>query len=364
MAPVSSLYLHVPFCRHLCNYCDFYKRSFDAPGTQIEDFHRFLRRSWERHEELLREHGAELGALETLYLGGGTPSLWGEAGAAFLGELPLELASDCEFTMEVDPGTWTPAMLASWQKLGLNRLSIGTQSLNPEFLRIMDRAHSVEESRELLEFCRSGAWNFSMDFLLGLPFSVERQRSIERELEELLSYRPTHVSLYILNARSKYPHTAAIPDDEFIRQEYLRVSELLTEAGFHHYEVSNFALPGKESRHNERYWQGVSVAALGPTGTGYLALQPGKAFRYKWKVSAAEVEAELLGPTELALERTYLELRTGRGWTPSVLSPGLEKLLQRWQELGYGQLLRGTFRASPLGYLMLDSLMDDLFRLR
>lgn len=364
MTQVSSLYLHVPFCRHLCNYCDFYKRSFDQPAHQIEEFHQFLRASLTRHEALMQESHVSWGHWETIYLGGGTPSLWGADGASFFAEhLSQPRTSDAEFTMEIDPGTWTPDLIASWQKLGLNRISIGTQTLNPEFLRIMDRAHSLAESEKLLQYCQQEGWNFSLDFLLGLPYSKEKKRDIKSELDQLLKFSPKHISLYILNARSHYTHSQALPDDEFIREEYLLVSDYLQECGFHHYEVSNFALPGFESRHNLKYWRGQSVAALGPTGTGLFHLGQDSALRYKWKVSAPEVEKEFLGKEELSLENTYLSLRTSEGWEPD--EPELySKIFENWQQQSWGEFRQGRMILNARGFVILDSLMDDLFRVQ
>jgi oxygen-independent coproporphyrinogen-3 oxidase len=366
MTQVSSLYLHIPFCRHLCNYCDFYKKRFDSPDIQIESFHQFLTDSMLRHEQLMEEYQISWAPLETVYLGGGTPSLWGRQGAEYFERsiLPImKLAEACEFTMEIDPGTWNMEMISAWKKLGLNRISIGTQTLNPHFLKIMDRSHSIEESFALLQYCQDHDWNFSLDFLLGLPFSQEKKRNIEEELRELLKYKPKHISLYILNARSKYPHAQELPDDEFIREEYLLVSELLRREGFHHYEVSNFALPGFESRHNIKYWQSESVAALGPTGTGLFQLKADEAIRYKWKVTQPQPEIEKLTQSELELERTYLELRTSRGWRPLKLLPELMGLFDHWTSLNYGEFRGERFQLNSLGFLMLDSLMDDLFRL-
>ncbi len=366
MTQLSSLYLHVPFCQHLCNYCDFYKRKLEVGSNQFEEFHQFLKSSWQRHATLMKEHQFTWSPMETIYLGGGTPSLWGKMGSEFFAEHILShftLRPELEFTMEVDPGAWTPELIDSWKSIGMNRISIGTQTLNPTFLTIMDRAHSKEESLSLLKFCQENNWNYSLDFLLGLPFSKEKVRDIRTELDELLSYRPRHVSLYILNARSKYPHTQNMPDDEFIREEYLLVSSYLQERGFHHYEVSNFALPGFESQHNIKYWKSESVAALGPTGTGLFKKNSHEAIRYKWKVSAPEVEIENLGFEELNLEKTYLELRTSEGWRPENLTQKMKDLFNRWEEQKYGQFQDQTMRLNSLGFLMLDSLMDDLFRL-
>ena len=361
MTQVSSLYLHVPYCKHLCNYCDFYKRKLENASEQIEDFHQFLQKSQMRHQEILSSHGLSWGPLETVYLGGGTPSLWGSIGAEFFGRHFLKngLASQAEFTMEIDPGTWTNELIESWKNIGLNRISIGTQSLNPTFLKIMDRVHSLDESLHFLDFLQKNNWNYSLDFLLGIPYSKEKNRNIKEEIDRLLDYSPKHISLYILNARSKYPHTQAIPDDEYIREEYLFVSDYLKSQGFHHYEVSNFARPGFEAVHNQKYWRGESVMALGPTGTGYLALASDKALRYKWKVTQPEVEIEELTSNELLLEHTYLRLRTSEGW-PAPKK--MEGVLQRWQQQGYAVVEGQQVKLTALGYLMLDSLMNDLFR--
>jgi oxygen-independent coproporphyrinogen-3 oxidase len=366
MTQLTSLYLHVPFCKHLCNYCDFYKKLYEKDSNQIESFHQFLEKSWVRHEKLLSDQAYAWSPLESLYLGGGTPSLWGIQGANFMNswlQNHFSLASHCEFTMEVDPGTWTQESLEAWKKIGLNRISIGTQTLDPNFIKIMDRSHSLNESHDLLNYCQKNDWNFSLDFLLGLPYSKEKKRDIKKELQTLLSYHPKHVSLYILNARSKYPHVTALPDDEFIREEYLLMSEYLRSEGFLHYEVSNFALPGYESKHNLKYWKMGPVAALGPTGTGFFPMDSDQALRYKWKVSGADFEEEKLGPNEIQLEKMYLSLRTNLGWTPTKESAELKKLLTEWNDKKYTLTTEGKVILSPLGYLMLDSLMDDLFRI-
>lgn len=362
MTHVSSLYLHVPFCQHLCNYCDFYKRKLENPEEQFESFHRFLKDSVTYHQTFLKTHSYKWSILDTVYLGGGTPSLWGEKGAEFFKReiLPSGLKIDAEFTMEIDPGTWTQEMILAWREIGLNRISVGTQSLNPDFLKTLDRVHSLEETLKFLEYLRNNSWNYSLDFLLGVPYSEEKNRNIEEELNTLLSYSPKHISLYILNARAKYPHIQKMPSDDYIRKEYLFVSEFLKSKGFHHYEVSNFALPGYESKHNLKYWRGESVAALGPTGTGYLAKSAIEAIRYKWKVSSPEVEVEYLTEKELSLEKLYLGLRTSDGLS---LSREYSCLIESWVKQNYANVDNDLVKLTSLGFLMLDSLMDDIFRL-
>ncbi|MFP5386771.1 MAG: coproporphyrinogen-III oxidase family protein [Bacteriovoracia bacterium] len=363
MTQVSSLYLHIPFCQHLCNYCDFYKRKLENSPAQFEEFHQFLKASLIQHQKLLQQHQVEWEELETVYLGGGTPSLWGAKGAEFFKALLPVGMNQPEFTMEVDPGTWNQEMFDAWKEIGLNRISIGTQTLDRDFLKVMDRIHSLEDSLNLLEKMQKERWNYSLDFLLGIPFSKEKKRDIQRELDTFLSYEPKHVSLYILNARSKYLLVQNIPDDDYIREEYLFVSGYLKSKGFHHYEVSNFALPGFESKHNQKYWRGESVAALGPTGTGYLKLSQEKALRYKWKVTKPEVEVEMLGKEELELERTYLSLRTSDGWAPAEVTPKMNNLFLKWSSLGYGEWKNQKITLTSEGFVILDSLMDDLFRI-
>lgn len=365
MTQVSSLYLHIPFCQHLCNYCDFFKKTYDPASTQIEDFHQFLSKSWENHETLMKNVGYRWASLETLYLGGGTPSLWGIKGAKFLPTLlqNVKLKENCEFTMEVDPGTWNEELIGAWKEIGMNRISIGTQTLDPHFLKIMDRAHTLDESFALLDYCHKNDWNFSLDFLLGIPHSESDKRNIKKELDDLLAYKPKHISLYILNARSKYPLVDALPQDEYIREEYLFVSDYLKQNGFHHYEVSNFALPGFESLHNKKYWNSEAVASLGPTGTGYFPLSEDEALRYKWKVSGPEYEREKLTHKEIDLESTYLSLRTSAGWAYSSKFPSIECQIDSWCQQGLAERKGIKVVLTSLGFLMLDSLMDDLFRM-
>lgn len=362
---ISSLYLHVPYCRHLCNYCDFFKKKLEDSDTQFSEFENYLTASWLKHEQWMQEEKLSWAPQwDSIYLGGGTPSLWGSRGADFLGKLLPRVPVE-EWTLEVDPGTWNEEMFSSWSQLGVNRLSIGTQSLDAQFLKILDRAHDLDDSYLLLEKAKNSGINFSFDFLLGVPHSSRYQRNVIKELEHFLSFNPHHVSLYILNARSKYPLTEHLPDDEYIAREYLAVCAFLEANGLHQYEVSNFARPGYESLHNKKYWDSQSVAALGPTGTGLIKLSEDQAKRYKWKPSRAEFEIEILGTEELELERLYLELRTKRGWLPRAHQQGekLQNKLHEWQERGILEVMTPRVRLNAHGLVILDSLINELFQL-
>ena len=382
MIQVSSLYLHFPFCKHLCNYCDFYKHKL-TDYSQILEFEQLLEQSWEVHENLLLQHNANLAELETLYLGGGTPSLWAKAGAIFFKEnfigKRLRLASNCEFTMEVDPGTWTQDTIDAWRDNGVNRFSLGVQAYDDRQLEILDRNHRVSDVKKTLEYFQKLKVNFSLDFIIGLPEYDGTKRDIRSELLNMMDYAPSHFSVYILQTRKNYPHLSKLPDDNIQSDQYLEVVELLEANGFNQYEISNFSKSGKESKHNYKYWNYESVAAIGANATG-LIVNGEQATRYQWKSLSAGYQIEALDYESWRIEKVYLALRTKKGLdisfivksyqgknSESVITSKIKKAMQRWRELGY--LAKECYLESssvislnPRGLLMLDSIMDDLFK--
>jgi oxygen-independent coproporphyrinogen-3 oxidase len=359
--------MHFPFCVHLCNYCDFYKHKLEG-SEQIQGFQQLLVDSWEKHQQLFDEHNAELVALESLYIGGGTPSLWSVAGANFFKDMVLrnwfQLTPECEFTFEVDPDTWTPAAIEAWEQAGVNRFSLGLQAFDNEVLKKLDRKHNVESVVETLDFFNKRNANFSLDFLIGVP--VENRNVLE-EIKRALDFNPAHFSIYILQARKNYPHYDELPEDDKIRDEYLAVVEFLAGNGYHQYEVSNFALEGRESVHNKKYWSYASVAALGPNATGLLVKSDVEALRYQWKSMSAGYQLEPLSGDSLRIEKAYLALRNQMGLSMDFFSNEelvlLLQLMGEWNEAGYLRLENpDKITLSPQGYLMLDSVIDDLFK--
>lgn len=363
---ISSLYLHFPYCVHLCNYCDFYKHKL-IDSSQITKFEGLLEDSWQAHHQLLKGHGANFIPLETLYLGGGTPSLWGVDGASFFSDNFLNkrifLNDDCEFTMEVDPGTYTKETIAAWQRLGVNRFSLGVQAFDDHQLKFLDRVHREEDVENSLKYFKSLNVNYSVDILIGAP--SEKKRNIKQEIERFLDYDPNHFSVYILQTRKNYPHLKKVPLDEAISEEYLLVVELLESNGFGQYEVSNFSTTGMQSRHNLKYWKYESVAGLGPNATGLIVKNKNEALRYQWKSLSAGHQLEVLNSDEISIEKVYLALRNAMGLEKSyfdhVDTVGFEKVLLKWSKLGYLKDSKEVIKLTSLGYLMLDSLMDDLF---
>jgi oxygen-independent coproporphyrinogen-3 oxidase len=367
---MKSLYIHFPFCRHLCNYCDFYKHKLTS-SSQILDFESQLTSQIDLHETFLAENNFELNDLETIYIGGGTPSLWKLGGVKFLEEFfknkKIGFSNNIEFTIEVDPDTWTEDEIDAWLGIGVNRFSIGSQAFTSELLQVMDRTHTLADVEKTLKFMSDRQLNFSVDIMLGLPDS--EGRDIEDELNRILKYRPNHLSVYILKARKKYPLINKLPDDENIRNEYLSVSEYLVSKGYVHYEVSNFARNDYYSKHNLKYWQYESVGALGSNATGLL-VQKDKALRYHWKSLAVGYVTEEITGESLLIEKIFLGLRNFKGLNLKELFSSassinsIDKLFLNWKKLGY--LTKDSsadwFQLNALGYLMCDSILDDIFK--
>ena len=352
-----SLYLHYPFCRHLCNYCDFYKKVAKT-GGDVVDFEGYLGESFEVHRELMGEYGYGWGALETFYIGGGTPSLWGAKGARLLEDLlgvhGIRTADGCEWTLEVNPKAWDAQSLEAFGRLGVTRFSLGIQSLDSRYLALLDRLHDERDAREALGYFRAGRLRFCADIMLGLPRS--EGRDVLDELKRLLDYGPEHISLYILTVGKNYRYYGQLPDDGALEDEYLEASEFLCANGFVHYEVSNFAKPGAESKHNLRYWRSQSVAALGPSAVGFLAE---RGIRYRWKPSRAAVDREELTPEARMMERAYLGLRTADGLDRGFF--GDSPLLGRWIRQGYLSDSAARVVLNSKGFIRIDSLMDEMF---
>ncbi|MBF0367076.1 MAG: coproporphyrinogen III oxidase family protein [Oligoflexia bacterium] len=358
---IESLYIHFPFCDSFCSYCDFYKRKWSSTDAtaMLSSYEEELEQMWQKLTALHHRHQQQIAPLKTLYIGGGSPSLWGKRGAVFLKKFlegnQILLDEACEFTLEVNPRHFEE-ILPYWQSIGVNRISMGVQSLNQGVMNQLGRKQDFQAVERALVALQASGINFSIDLLLGVN---TKDRNLDLEIEQLLSYNPSHLSAYILTPKGtcyKYP----LPPEEEIRKEYLHLSLLLTQQGFVHYEVSNFAKKGKESQHNLQYWRHNCVAALGHSASGMVGNH-----RYKW--SQKQFKLEKLGEEEIYLERLYLRLRTNLGlsleefFRGKVQQEKMQELLLEWEKRRYLKASSPLLCLSPLGYLMLDSLMDELF---
>jgi oxygen-independent coproporphyrinogen-3 oxidase len=386
---VESLYIHYPYCRHLCNYCDFYKLKQSASNyeQQLSQFQNHLLSSLEILAKKVHEPMSfSFGELKTIYFGGGTPSLLRPSGLAWVLEQLSQkeirfsnLQNEFEFTLEVDPGAIKSSEFLEYVDLGVNRFSFGLQTLNEDLLKVSDRKATMDEMVECLGQMKDLGVNYSVDFLLGIPKS--QKRNIAFELEKILSYSPKHISLYILNPKTNYVLKRFMPEDEQVAAEFLLVHDLLTAKGFRHYEVSNYALPGFEGRHNYGYWKRKSSAALGASAAGLLRKSSGS-YRYQWAANMSELPprftSETLTPVQEWLESVYLSTRLIDGFSlNSLLVPNLSdaqkekkwqsnlELFETWEHQGkvehWTQVDGETwYRFTSHGQVILDSLVKKL----
>jgi oxygen-independent coproporphyrinogen-3 oxidase len=265
-ASAVGLYLHVPYCATLCSYCDFYRT--ESPAGIPSDFDRYLIEEGERYREEPRI------AVDSVFFGGGTPSLLSPRRLArLMGSLCDIFApvSGAEVTLEANPETVDAAALEGWRAAGVNRLSLGAQSLNAEELALLCRRAPAEQVRRSVDLAAAAGYQrLSVDLMLGVP--GQTPESLGRTLDEVVGWPVDHVSAYLLDLhrgtelfQRVLRQEATLPDEEASADLYDLLCDRLQAAGFRHYEISNFARPGGESRHNLKYWRGEEWIGLGPS---------------------------------------------------------------------------------------------------
>jgi oxygen-independent coproporphyrinogen-3 oxidase len=279
-----------------------------------------------------------------------------------------------EWTVEANPETLTQALAADWRAAGVNRLSIGAQTFHEEALTWMGRMHGAGGPARAFAAARdAGIDNVSLDLIFGLPSRLGRDWS--SDLARALELEPSHVSLYGLTAEQATPLGRWVADgreslatEDTYEAEYRQAVDYLTGAGFEHYEVSNFARPGRESRHNVAYWRHVPYLGLGPGAHSYIAPTRWWNVRdwadYQRRAGAGEstVDArEVVEGEALGLEKIWLGLRARPGLAVTgPLSPGQAALLERWHDVGWIVRDRGHVLPTAAGWLLLDRLAVEL----
>lgn len=366
--PVNAahLYVHVPFCARRCVYCDF--SIAVRPRVPVAEFIEGVSR------ELDGRHSTSRFELETLYLGGGTPSrLGGEGVQRLLDAIAsrVEILPRAEVTLEANPEDVTAGAARAWMAAGVNRVSLGVQSFQDPVLRWMHRTHDASSALAAVQVLREvGLSNTSLDLIFATPVSVSREW--EADLETAASLELPHVSVYGLTVE---PHTplgrwvarsseVEAPEERFER-EYLDADRVLTGAGLEHYEVSNYGRPGAHSRHNWAYWRRVPYGGIGPSAHEF----DGRRRRWNvgpyaaWQALVAggddpQAGAEVLSPEQTAAEQLYLDLRTANGLT---MSRDELAHIQPWIDAGWANVIgEQRVRLTPLGWLRLDALVSDL----
>ncbi len=369
---MGGLYIHVPFCGSICSYCHF-ARTADHGRPDREAYVAGVLQEL----ELRRDHCGLLdGAsrrLATAYLGGGTPSqlepeLFTRLVAGTVGSLPV--APDLEFTAEANPETLDEETVACWRDAGVNRVSLGVQSLDPAVLQRLGRACDPDTARRALDRACLGFERVSADWILAPGVDPA---ALGAELAEAVDRGVEHISLYILEVHAGTPLASdvaagrlVLPRDEVTEAIYLGCVEQLDRLGLEQYEVSNFARPGAESRHNRGYWNGVPWLALGPGAHGCWGRRrhANHDDQAAWLADLRagrlpEASVDPLDPRARRLERVILGLRTREGVPVAWLPPGAVDM-DRGRNEGLWTLDRDRLALTPRGFLHIDTLEEAL----
>ena len=376
---MAGIYLHIPFCKQACTYCNFH---FSTNLSRKSEFLDALSKEICQQNDFIPKD--EL--IETIYFGGGTPSLL----------TPLELqkiisllhdnfliSNSVEITLEANPDDINPTTLKTWLSLGINRLSLGVQSFSDDELLWMNRAHNSNQSLESIQqIIDAGFDNYSVDLIFGSPFLSNE--TLEKSIEILSSLNVPHISCYALTVEEKTAlhHSIKKKKSPEIKSEkqaeqFLICSEKLTQLGYEHYEISNYAKPGKRSKHNSSYWKGMPYYGFGPSAHGFN----GKNIR-KWNISdnilynqrvlknENSFEVEMLTETQLLNEFIMTSIRTIEGFRIQEVSNkfGVEKAkeleakIKNLKITNYFQHIDDNQIAlSQLGKLYADGITAELF---
>ena len=371
-----GIYIHVPFCRSKCHYCDFY--SVTDMDTQLHD----------GYLDAVCDHIRETGPLtpgyrvDTVYFGGGTPSFFGAEGmAAILGVIrrSFDVASDAEITFEANPDSINPKLLRRLRGEGFNRVSLGVQCCDDAILQAIGRPHDYEMAVDAVKMIRrAGFKNLSLDLIYGLP--EQDLEAWQKTLRTVLSLQPEHISCYGLKLEEGTPlcqqqNQLRLADDDMQADMYLATVEILRSHGYKQYEISNFCKRNRESKHNMKYWTGGEYLGFGPDASSDFA---GKRFAVIRDLqgyisgirSGGQVlrDIQTVPQRERAGEYLMMHLRTtygisGEEYEKKFLLPfaPIEKALEQCR--GRGHALRGIdgrWHLTAEGFLLSNSIITDL----
>ena len=370
----AHLYLHVPFCSSKCSYCDFFSTA-DADSQDI-----FAVFSGMQAEIRRWGMSALPGVVETVYVGGGTPSLHAAPVAGLLeraaSDLPLRKGA--EITVEANPDSLTDASLESLLQAGANRISVGVQAFDDRVLRLLGRTHDARQARQAASRVHEAGCELSVDLICGVP--GQRMASWVESLEEAIDTGARHLSVYPLAIEDGTPLAAAIsggivesPDADMAADMMLVAEEYLGRSGLLRYEVANYAKPGHESRHNTAYWTGRSYIGCGPAAHGMLEAETARAVglhvpsqdedvgrvRYSniadiqgW-LTGKPGEVEVLSASEAAREDVMLGMRLTHGVAAgAITSAGLDLVLAALEADGLVERDSGRWRSTTRGWLL------------
>ena len=372
----AGVYLHIPFCRSRCSYCDFATDVYKSAGI-VESYVSALVKEIENFDHIARLDRplsqAVLTRVDTIYFGGGTPSLLSSEQLEKILESiykKFSVADDAEITMEMNPATVTPETLRAYESLGVNRASFGAQTFDDTELRRLGRKHTAADVRETIELLRQADFNnVSFDLIAGLP--GQTLKDWERNLDEALKLQPEHLSLYLLEIHEATPLAEQIrsgrqplPDEELAAAMYELMLEKIVSENYRQYEISNFALSGYESKHNSKYWTLSPVFGFGCSAHSF----DGATIRYANERDTAKY-VSLIGKEnsavvyreeiDVASEFVFLGLRLTKGVDLDEyekrfgvsLTEKYATDLQRLENLGLLEIVVNRLRLTARGFL-------------
>ena len=374
MAEKLGLYIHIPFCRSKCDYCDFY--SLSGRETRMDDYQKALLVHMGETAPQARSY-----SVDTVYFGGGTPSWLGEKRLRQIlktVEKRYRLAKKPEVTLEANPdsaGDWK--VLRTLRRAGFNRLSLGVQSADDEQLKILGRPHTFAQAEEAAAAARRAKIkNLSLDLIYGLP--GQTLESWKETLEKAAALSPEHLSCYGLKVEEGTPlrdmlETLDLPDDDAQADMYLWTVERLGELGYRQYEISNFAKPGYESRHNLKYWTLGEYAGFGPGAHSDLG---DVRYAYIRDLDAyclgVEAQGDILSeneripPRERDVEYLMLGLRLAKGVSRQEFEyrfrlpfGPVQAALERFERSGHAVLRSGRWHLTPEGFLLSNQIIGQ-----
>ena len=374
---MSGIYIHIPFCKQACHYCDFHFST--TTGNKDLMIQAICKELFLRKSEIPNE------PIETIYFGGGTPSLLTAKDITELLNVigdHYQIIAEPEVTLEANPDDLDEGKISELSDVGINRLSIGIQSFNDEDLRLMNRAHDSAQAHRCLEEVRKYFENISVDLIYGIPGMGNSRWN--KNIETVLKYKIPHISAYALTVEPRTALKSFIVkglvddvDEEQAEQHYIVLQQVLSRAGFVHYEISNFGMPGFFSANNTAYWRGNTYLGFGPSAHSYDGLRRSWNVRNNPKYIRAlnegllPAESELLSKNDRFNEYVMTGLRTIWGVSLDKLREDFgpqypDFLMEQAQVFMDDKLLyleEGVLRATKKGKFLIDGIASHLFML-
>jgi len=375
---MAGVYLHIPFCRQACHYCNFH---FSTSLHRKNDFVGALLREMEGRKDYVAGTGS---TVDTIYFGGGSPSLLSEDELARIMDrlhALFPVSPDAEITLEANPDDMaSPQALEAWKRRGINRLSIGIQSFFEEDLRWMNRVHNAAQAAGSIRRAQdAGLENISIDLIYGTPGLTDSRW--EKNVEQALALAIPHLSCYALTVEPRTAldkmirqHKKADVDPDDQARQFLLLMDWLNAAGYEHYEISNFSLPGHRSRHNTSYWQGKPYLGLGPSAHSYngVSIREWNIANNALYIDAVGLppsEKEQLTPTQQLNEYIMISLRTMEGTDLAYVAErfgadkaaDLQSRAARYIREGKLSAANSRLVLSKEGKLLADGIAADLF---